>query len=151
MHDMQLFISSLHQSIHLVLLDQRACMKVDLSLHELNSTKACYVAEHVTEKRGISANAWQFSNMPTTETSCMLSHREPIFCMFVSISNSLDRPLSKRCTGLSTCVLGRLSQDIHKLQTYPRTDVGAGTPGKKRSLFEQFENYSKSNIGNYHF
>uniref|UniRef100_A0A8C8DD79 Calcitonin/calcitonin-related polypeptide, alpha n=1 Tax=Oryzias sinensis TaxID=183150 RepID=A0A8C8DD79_9TELE len=64
---------------------------------------------------------------------------------------SLDRPLSKRCTGLSTCVLGRLSQDIHKLQTYPRTDVGAGTPGKKRSLFEQFENYSKSNIGNYHF
>uniref|UniRef100_A0A3P9KRA1 Calcitonin/calcitonin-related polypeptide, alpha n=2 Tax=Oryzias latipes TaxID=8090 RepID=A0A3P9KRA1_ORYLA len=64
---------------------------------------------------------------------------------------SLDRPLSKRCTGLSTCVLGRLSQDIHKLQTYPRTDVGAGTPGKKRSLFEQFENYSKSNIGNYQF
>ncbi|XP_070689973.1 calcitonin/calcitonin-related polypeptide, alpha isoform X3 [Pempheris klunzingeri] len=45
--------------------------------------------------------------------------------------NSLDRPMSKRCTGLSTCVLGRLSQDIHKLQTYPRTDVGAGTPGKK--------------------
>ncbi|XP_075877987.1 calcitonin/calcitonin-related polypeptide, alpha isoform X2 [Nelusetta ayraudi] len=44
---------------------------------------------------------------------------------------SLDRPISKRCTGLSTCVLGKLSQDIHRLQTYPRTDVGAGTPGKK--------------------
>ncbi|KAG8001573.1 Calcitonin-1 [Nibea albiflora] len=58
--------------------------------------------------------------------------------------NSLDRPMSKRCTGLSTCVLGKLSQDIHKLQTYPRTDVGAGTPGKKRSLAEQYENYSNS-------
>ncbi|KAM4593697.1 calcitonin/calcitonin-related polypeptide, alpha [Odontesthes bonariensis] len=57
---------------------------------------------------------------------------------------SLDRPVSKRCTGLSTCVLGKLSQDIHKLQTYPRTDVGAGTPGKKRSLTEQYENYSSS-------
>ncbi|XP_072236739.1 calcitonin/calcitonin-related polypeptide, alpha [Leuresthes tenuis] len=55
---------------------------------------------------------------------------------------SLDRPVSKRCTGLSTCVLGKLSQDIHKLQTFPRTDVGAGTPGKKRSLSEQYENYS---------
>ncbi|CAG5856526.1 calcitonin/calcitonin-related polypeptide, alpha [Menidia menidia] len=55
---------------------------------------------------------------------------------------SLDRPVSKRCTGLSTCVLGKLSQDIHKLQTFPRTDVGAGTPGKKRSLSEQYENYN---------
>ncbi|XP_047219636.1 calcitonin/calcitonin-related polypeptide, alpha isoform X1 [Girardinichthys multiradiatus] len=54
---------------------------------------------------------------------------------------SWNRPLSKRCTGLSTCVLGRLSQDIHKLQTYPRTDVGAGTPGKRRSLSELYENY----------
>ncbi|XP_044216691.1 calcitonin/calcitonin-related polypeptide, alpha [Thunnus albacares] len=58
--------------------------------------------------------------------------------------NNPDRPMSKRCTGLSTCVLGKLSQDIHKLQTYPRTDVGAGTPGKKRSLYEQLENYSNS-------
>ncbi|KAM8876414.1 calcitonin/calcitonin-related polypeptide, alpha isoform 1-T1 [Synchiropus picturatus] len=58
--------------------------------------------------------------------------------------NSQARPVFKRCTGLSTCVLGKLSQDIHKLQTYPRTDVGAGTPGKKRSLSEQFENYGNS-------
>ncbi|XP_047436927.1 calcitonin/calcitonin-related polypeptide, alpha [Mugil cephalus] len=58
--------------------------------------------------------------------------------------SSLDRPLFKRCTSLSTCVLGKLSQDIHKLQTYPRTDVGSGTPGKKRSLSEQYENYSNS-------
>ncbi|KAM7424205.1 hypothetical protein PAMA_000512 [Pampus argenteus] len=58
--------------------------------------------------------------------------------------NNPDKPMSKRCTGLSTCVLGKLSQDIHKLQTYPRTNVGAGTPGKKRSLSEQLENYSNS-------
>ncbi|XP_020488191.2 calcitonin/calcitonin-related polypeptide, alpha isoform X3 [Labrus bergylta] len=59
--------------------------------------------------------------------------------------NSLDRPVSKRCTGLSTCVLGKLSQDIHKLQTYPRTDVGAGTPGKKRSLSELYEQLKQLN------
>uniref|UniRef100_A0A3Q3NA50 Calcitonin/calcitonin-related polypeptide, alpha n=1 Tax=Mastacembelus armatus TaxID=205130 RepID=A0A3Q3NA50_9TELE len=59
--------------------------------------------------------------------------------------NSLDRPMSKRCIGLSTCVLGKLSQDIHRLQTYPRTDVGAETPGKKRSVSEQYENYSTYN------
>uniref|UniRef100_A0A4W4GZM4 Calcitonin peptide-like domain-containing protein n=1 Tax=Electrophorus electricus TaxID=8005 RepID=A0A4W4GZM4_ELEEL len=46
--------------------------------------------------------------------------------------NSLGRPVSKRCSNLSTCVLGKLSQELHKLQTYPRTNVGAGTPGKKR-------------------
>ncbi|XP_017330132.1 calcitonin isoform X1 [Ictalurus punctatus] len=48
-------------------------------------------------------------------------------------SNSEGRVLSKRCSSLSTCVLGKLSQELHKLQTFPRTDVGAGTPGKKRS------------------
>ncbi|XP_076880289.1 calcitonin/calcitonin-related polypeptide, alpha isoform X1 [Brachyhypopomus gauderio] len=46
--------------------------------------------------------------------------------------NSLGRPVSKRCSNLSTCVLGKLSQELHKLQTYPRTNVGAGTPGRKR-------------------
>uniref|UniRef100_A0A665W6F1 Calcitonin gene-related peptide-like n=1 Tax=Echeneis naucrates TaxID=173247 RepID=A0A665W6F1_ECHNA len=56
--------------------------------------------------------------------------------------NSLDRPMSKRCIGLSTCVLGKLSQDIHKLHTYPRTDVGAKTPGKKRSLSDERELFS---------
>ncbi|XP_017572749.1 calcitonin-1-like isoform X3 [Pygocentrus nattereri] len=48
--------------------------------------------------------------------------------------NSPGRTLTKRCSSLSTCVLGKLSQELHKLQTFPRTDVGAGTPGKKRSL-----------------
>ncbi|XP_037551438.1 calcitonin/calcitonin-related polypeptide, alpha [Nematolebias whitei] len=57
---------------------------------------------------------------------------------------SSDRPVSKRCTGLSTCVLGKLSQEFHKLQTHHRTNVGAGTPGKKRSLSELYENYSNS-------
>ncbi|XP_028842839.1 calcitonin-1 isoform X1 [Denticeps clupeoides] len=50
-----------------------------------------------------------------------------------SEGNSQDRPMAKRCSNLSTCVLGKLSQELHKLQTFPRTDVGAGTPGKKRS------------------
>ncbi|XP_062869046.1 calcitonin/calcitonin-related polypeptide, alpha [Trichomycterus rosablanca] len=48
--------------------------------------------------------------------------------------NSVARPMSKRCSNLSTCVLGKLSQELHKLQTYPRTNVGASTPGKKRSV-----------------
>ncbi|XP_027016671.2 calcitonin-like isoform X1 [Tachysurus fulvidraco] len=48
-------------------------------------------------------------------------------------NNSKSRVLVKRCSSLSTCVLGKLSQELHKLQTFPRTDVGAGTPGKKRS------------------
>ncbi|KAG9331433.1 hypothetical protein AGOR_G00000350 [Albula goreensis] len=49
-------------------------------------------------------------------------------------NSAVDRPMAKRCSSLSTCVLGKLSQELHKLQTYPRTDVGAGTPGRKRSL-----------------
>ncbi|XP_076144353.1 calcitonin/calcitonin-related polypeptide, alpha [Alosa pseudoharengus] len=50
--------------------------------------------------------------------------------------NSAERPLTKRCSNLSTCALGKLSQELHKLQSYPRTNVGAGTPGKRRSLSE---------------
>ncbi|KAJ7994986.1 hypothetical protein DPEC_G00255220 [Dallia pectoralis] len=57
--------------------------------------------------------------------------------------NSPDRPMSKRCSNLSTCVLGKLSQELHKLQTNPRTNTGSGTPGKKRSLSdsERYSNY----------
>ncbi|XP_051975164.1 calcitonin-1-like isoform X2 [Xyrauchen texanus] len=60
--------------------------------------------------------------------------------------NSRGRFLSKRCSNLSTCVLGKLSQELHKLQTFPQTDVGAGTPGKKRSLLEgnQFTSYEET-------
>lgn len=62
-------------------------------------------------------------------------------------SCSLDRPISKRCASLSTCVLGKLSQELHKLQTYPRTDVGAGTPGKKRNVLNDLENERYANYG----
>ncbi|XP_025029303.1 calcitonin isoform X1 [Python bivittatus] len=62
-----------------------------------------------------------------------------------SEGNSLDRPISKRCANLSTCVLGKLSQELHKLQTYPRTDVGAGTPGKKRNVLSELENERYAN------
>ncbi|XP_021259092.1 calcitonin isoform X1 [Numida meleagris] len=64
-----------------------------------------------------------------------------------SEGNSLDRPISKRCASLSTCVLGKLSQELHKLQTYPRTDVGAGTPGKKRNVLNDLEHERYANYG----
>uniref|UniRef100_A0A8B9M0Z4 Calcitonin peptide-like domain-containing protein n=1 Tax=Accipiter nisus TaxID=211598 RepID=A0A8B9M0Z4_9AVES len=64
-----------------------------------------------------------------------------------SEGNSLDRPISKRCASLSTCVLGKLSQELHKLQTYPRTDVGAGTPGKKRNVLSDLEHERYANYG----
>ncbi|XP_077309809.1 calcitonin gene-related peptide 2 isoform X1 [Lithobates pipiens] len=55
--------------------------------------------------------------------------------------NNLDnRPVSKRCSGLSTCMVWKLSQDLHKLNSYPRTNVGAGTPGKKRSVLGAADN-----------
>ncbi|XP_032081958.1 calcitonin-like [Thamnophis elegans] len=62
-----------------------------------------------------------------------------------SEGSSLDRPIAKRCANLSTCVLGKLSQELHKLQTYPRTDVGAGTPGKKRNVLSELENERYAN------
>lgn len=70
----------------------------------------------------------------------MFSQNMSLFsaCVFLCVPfpNSMDRPLTKRCSNLSTCVLGKLSQELHKLQTFPRTNVGAGTPGKKRSAPE---------------
>uniref|UniRef100_G3NTT9 Calcitonin peptide-like domain-containing protein n=1 Tax=Gasterosteus aculeatus TaxID=69293 RepID=G3NTT9_GASAC len=57
-------------------------------------------------------------------------------CIVSCVCVSMDRPITKRCSNLSTCVLGKLSQELHKLQTFPRTNVGAGTPGKKRSAPE---------------
>ncbi|KAJ8343415.1 hypothetical protein SKAU_G00307440 [Synaphobranchus kaupii] len=54
----------------------------------------------------------------------------------VNDGNSRDRPLSKRCSGLSTCVPGKLSQEVHRLQAYPRADVGSATPGRNRSSRE---------------
>ncbi|TRY85881.1 hypothetical protein DNTS_011908 [Danionella cerebrum] len=40
--------------------------------------------------------------------------------------------LVKRCAGLSTCVLGKLSQELLRLHSIKSTDVGAETPGRKR-------------------
>uniref|UniRef100_UPI00398F1870 calcitonin/calcitonin-related polypeptide, alpha n=1 Tax=Pristiophorus japonicus TaxID=55135 RepID=UPI00398F1870 len=62
-------------------------------------------------------------------------------------ANSLDRPIVKRCTSLSTCVVGKLSQELHKLQTIQRTDVGAATPGKKRNILTELENQRYANYG----
>ncbi|XP_068946987.1 calcitonin-like isoform X1 [Petaurus breviceps papuanus] len=58
----------------------------------------------------------------------------------VTEDNSLDRPRAKRCSNLSTCLLGKLSQELHRLHTYTRTDVGARTPGKKRDVLRDLEN-----------
>uniref|UniRef100_A0A8C4RQH6 Calcitonin peptide-like domain-containing protein n=1 Tax=Erpetoichthys calabaricus TaxID=27687 RepID=A0A8C4RQH6_ERPCA len=69
------------------------------------------------------------------------------FFLHVVFFYSLDRPISKRCSNLSTCVLGKLSQELHKLQTYPRTDVGAGTPGKKRNVVNELESERYVNYG----
>ncbi|KAG8535650.1 hypothetical protein GDO81_028074 [Engystomops pustulosus] len=59
----------------------------------------------------------------------------------------LDRPVSKRCSGLSTCTLWKLSDDMHKLNAYPGTDVGPGTPGKKRSALAAMDNEHYTNYG----
>lgn len=63
-----------------------------------------------------------------------------IVFLHVFFSCSLDSPIVKRCTSLSTCVVGKLSQELHKLQTIQRTDVGAATPGKKRTIPTRLEN-----------
>lgn len=68
-------------------------------------------------------------------------------CFYFLPPCSLDKPISKRCASLSTCVLGKLSQELHKLQTYPRTDVGAGTPGKKRNVLSDLEHERYANYG----
>lgn len=75
--------------------------------------------------------------------SCMLLSCASLSLHVVS-PHSWDRAMSKRCSNLSTCALGKLSQELHKIQSFPRTDVGAGTPGKKRSLPES--NHYASNL-----
>ncbi|XP_004683078.1 PREDICTED: calcitonin-like [Condylura cristata] len=48
--------------------------------------------------------------------------------------SSLDVPKAKRCSSLSTCVLGAYTQDLNKYHTFPQTAVGVGAPGKKRVM-----------------
>lgn len=92
---------------------------------------------------------WQEEGRDETNVTCMFSQTyEPVLCMcsVCPLPDSMDRHLTKRCSNLSTCVLGKLSQELHKLQTFPRTNVGAGTPGKKRSAPESdsYANYGET-------
>ncbi|XP_037377871.2 calcitonin-like [Talpa occidentalis] len=48
--------------------------------------------------------------------------------------SSLDGSKAKRCSNLSTCVLGAYTQDLNKYRTFPQTAVGVGAPGKKRVM-----------------
>ncbi|XP_077617184.1 calcitonin [Crocuta crocuta] len=53
--------------------------------------------------------------------------------------SSLDSFRNKRCSNLSTCVLGAYTQDLNKFHTFPQTAVGVGAPGKKRVLASNLE------------
>lgn len=46
----------------------------------------------------------------------------------------LDVSREKRCSNLSTCVLGTYTQDLNRFHTFPQTAVGVGAPGKKRFM-----------------
>ncbi|XP_025784420.1 calcitonin-like isoform X1 [Acinonyx jubatus] len=48
--------------------------------------------------------------------------------------SSLDSFRAKRCSNLSTCVLGTYTQDLNKFHTFPQTAIGVGAPGKKRVM-----------------
>ncbi|XP_075404551.1 calcitonin-like [Tenrec ecaudatus] len=47
---------------------------------------------------------------------------------------SMNRPRSKRCTRLSTCLLGAYFHQMNKLLTQRPTPIGVGAPGKKRGV-----------------
>ncbi|KAM9660214.1 calcitonin-like [Trichechus inunguis] len=49
--------------------------------------------------------------------------------------SSLDSLRTKRCSSLSTCMLGTYSQDLNKFHTFSGINFGAGTPGKKRGRY----------------
>ncbi|XP_008573203.1 PREDICTED: calcitonin [Galeopterus variegatus] len=53
--------------------------------------------------------------------------------------SSLDSPRSKRCSNLSTCMLGTYTQDLSKFHTFPQTAIGVGAPGKKRDMESDLE------------
>ncbi|KAI5762395.1 CALCA protein [Gulo gulo luscus] len=54
-------------------------------------------------------------------------------------SSSLDSFRAKRCSNLSTCVLGTYTQDLNKFHTFPQTAIGVGAPGKKRVMASSLE------------
>ncbi|XP_014695486.1 calcitonin isoform X1 [Equus asinus] len=60
---------------------------------------------------------------------------------------SLDSPRAKRCSNLSTCVLGTYTQDLNKFHTFPQTAIGVGAPGKKRVMARGLERDHGPHIG----
>ncbi|KAI5281966.1 Calcitonin [Manis pentadactyla] len=48
--------------------------------------------------------------------------------------SSLDGSRTKRCSNLSTCVLGTYSKDLNNFHTFSGIGFGADTPGKKRDM-----------------
>ncbi|XP_029770360.1 calcitonin gene-related peptide 2 isoform X2 [Suricata suricatta] len=48
--------------------------------------------------------------------------------------SSLDSFRAKRCSNLSTCVLGAYSKDLNNFHTFSGIGFGAETPGKKRDI-----------------
>uniref|UniRef100_A0A673MVU4 Calcitonin peptide-like domain-containing protein n=1 Tax=Sinocyclocheilus rhinocerous TaxID=307959 RepID=A0A673MVU4_9TELE len=70
----------------------------------------------------------------------------PCMCVMIRRCACVFLPTARAdsCSDLSVCVLGKLSPELHKLQTFPQTDMGAGTPGKKRSLLEVHQRFSET-------
>ncbi|KAM8923077.1 LOW QUALITY PROTEIN: calcitonin-like [Lycaon pictus] len=54
---------------------------------------------------------------------------------------------AKRCSNLSTCVLGTYTQDLNKFHTFPQTAIGVRAPGKKRVLASSLERDHCPHIG----
>nr|XP_036882594.1 calcitonin-like isoform X1 [Manis javanica] len=61
--------------------------------------------------------------------------------------SSLDSPRAKRCSNLSTCVLGTYTQDFNKFHTFPQTAIGVGAPGKKRVMAIGLERHNGPHLG----
>ncbi|KAM5223009.1 calcitonin gene-related peptide 2 isoform 1-T1 [Hipposideros larvatus] len=53
--------------------------------------------------------------------------------------SSLDISRAKRCSNLSTCVLGTYSKDLSNYHTFSGIGFGADTPGKKRDIASSLE------------
>uniref|UniRef100_G1M9C6 Calcitonin n=3 Tax=Ailuropoda melanoleuca TaxID=9646 RepID=G1M9C6_AILME len=53
--------------------------------------------------------------------------------------SSLDSFRAKRCSNLSTCVLGTYSKDLNNFHTFSGIGFGAETPGKKRDIASSLE------------
>ncbi|XP_069325737.1 calcitonin-like [Eulemur rufifrons] len=61
--------------------------------------------------------------------------------------SSVDSTRSKRCSNLSTCMLGMYTQDLNKFHTFPQTATGAGAPGKRRDMAIDVERDHRPHVG----